>query len=173
LKIQEQLTATTHPLFAVGDRKYGVKSYIYGGVAARAYSTGDASVIGQLGPVLDLYLNRVRAQIGYTQGAVRGSSPFVFDQYIQGNQSGYIAGDYKFSKFLSVGGSYGLNISDNLAYQKQINIAVGPPDFKVLAMYNSIMGTGRLGFDVLYGSQIPFQQLILKGKADQGQLGGI
>ncbi len=72
-----------------------------------------------------------------------------------------------------MGGSYGLNISDNLAYQKQINIAVGPPDFKVLAMYNSIMGTGRLGFDVLYGSQIPFQQLILKGKADQGQLGGI
>lgn len=172
-KFQEQLTATTHPLFRLGDTKYGMKSYIYSGAAVRAYSTGQSGIIGQIGPVFDVYADRIRAQVGYTQAGVRGSSPFVYDQYIQGTQSAYISGDYRFSKYVTLGGTYGYNFQDKLAYQKAFNIAIGPPDFKVIGMYNQLTSSGRVGFDVLYGQPIQFNQLLLKNKADQGVLGSI
>lgn len=173
MKYQEQITAETHPLFSIGDTSFGAKSYIYGGVALRDYSTGQASTIGQLGPVLDLYLRRVRLQTGYTQSAARGSSPFVFDQFIQGSRSTYISGDVKLAKWVTVGGSYAYNMDDKLAYGKALTAAVGPEDFKVVGSYDLIRGTNRIGFDILYGAPIPFDKLVLKGRPDQGQLGGI
>jgi hypothetical protein len=172
-KLQEQISGTTHPLFRVGDTNYGMKGYIYAGAAERAYSTGQTNLIGQIGPAFDIYLNRVRLQTGYTTAAVRGSSPFVFDEYTQGTQSAYVTGDYKFSKYLTAGGTYGYNLSSKIPYQESINVAVGPPDFKIIGMYNQIAGGGRVGFDVLYGQPIKFNNLLMKTKADPGTLGSI
>jgi hypothetical protein len=172
-KIQEQITGTTHPIFVVGDTKVGAKSYIYGGAAARGYSTGQGSLIGQVGPVVDLYLNRLRLQTGYTQSAFKGSSPFVYDQFIQGTRSAFVSGSLKINKYLMLGGTYNYNIDDKLAVQKTINIAVGPEDLKVIGAYDMIQGTGRIGFDVLYGNPTGFKSLVMKQKADQGQQGGI
>jgi hypothetical protein len=172
-KLQEQITGTTHPLFRVGDTNYGMKGYIYAGAAGRGYSTGQSSLVGQIGPAFDIYANRVRLQTGYTTAAVRGSSPFVFDQYTQGTQSCYVTGDYKFSKYLTAGGTYGYNLSSSIPYQESINVAVGPPDFKIIGMYNHIAGSGRVGFDVLYGQPIDFKTLLMKTKADPGTLGSI
>lgn len=173
VKIQEQITATTHPLFRIGDTNWGMKGYIYAGAAGRGYSTGQGSLIGQVGPAFDIYAGRARFQTGYTQSGVRGSSPFVFDQYLQGTQSCYITGDYKLSKYLTVGGTYGYNLQSSLAYQESINVAVGPPDFKLIGMYNNIAGGGRVGFDVLYGQPIKFNDLLMKTKSDPGTLGSI
>jgi hypothetical protein len=69
-RVAEQLTATTSPIFNVGDDKYGIKSFIYGGVGARGYSTGNMMGLAQMGPVLDMHLNKVRLQTGYTQSQV-------------------------------------------------------------------------------------------------------
>ncbi|MDR3611950.1 MAG: hypothetical protein P4L53_00190 [Candidatus Obscuribacterales bacterium] len=172
-KFQEQLTATTHPIFMIGDTKVGAKSYIYGGATARGYSTGQGSLIGQVGPVVDIYLNRLRLQTGYTQSANRGSTPFVYDQFIQGTRSAFVSGSFKINKYLMVGGTYNYNIDDKLAVQKTVNIAVGPEDLKVIGAYDMIQGTGRIGFDVLYGNPTVFKTLVMKTKADQGQQGGI
>jgi hypothetical protein len=172
-KLQEQISGTTHPIFRIGDTNYGMKGYIYSGAAARGYSTGQSSLIGQVGPAFDVYAGRVRLQTGYTTAAVRGSSPFVFDQYTQGTQSCYVTGDYKFSKYLTAGGTYGYNLSQAIPYQESINIAVGPPDFKIIGMYNQIAGSGRVGFDVLYGQPIKFNTLLMKTKADPGTVGAI
>jgi hypothetical protein len=173
LKIQEQLTAVTHPLINVGNDKWGVKSYIFGGVSARAYSTGDKGALGQIGPILDMRLNRVRLQGSYTQSKVGGSTPFVFDQFIQGQRSCSLFGDIKVSKYLSIGGGLGYNLNNKLFYQKSISAAIGPEDFKVLVSRDMIRGMNRLGFDVLIGSPVPFDKLVLKGAPDHGQLGGI
>jgi len=173
LKIQEQLTAVTHPLFNVGNDKWGVKSYIFGGVSARAYSTGDKSALGQVGPILDMRLNRVRLQGNYTQSKVGGSTPFVFDQFIQGQRSCSLFGDVKVTKYLTIGGGLGYNLNNKLFYQKSISAAIGPEDFKVLVSRDMIRGMNRLGFDVLIGSPIPFDKLVIKGAPDHGQLGGI
>jgi hypothetical protein len=97
----------------------------------------------------------------------------VFDQYTQGTQSCYVTGDYKFSKYLTAGGTYGYNLSQAIPYQESINIAVGPPDFKIIGMYNQIAGSGRVGFDVLYGQPIKFNTLLMKTKADPGTVGAI
>ncbi len=38
-KAQEQITASTHPVFALGDSRFGLKGYMYGGLAGRRYSS--------------------------------------------------------------------------------------------------------------------------------------
>jgi hypothetical protein len=172
-RVQEHITATSQPLVSIGNNRYGLKSYIYGGVAARGYSTGNASLIGQLGPVMDMYLDRLRLQTGYTLAAVRGSSPFVFDEYIQGTQYAYLNGSYKINKYLMLGGTLGYNVTANLPYQETLNIAFGPDDFKIVGAYDFIYGMSRVGFDVLYGQPAGFNTLVMKGKPDQGQQGGI
>lgn len=172
-KLQEQLTATTHPLIAIGNDKYGLRSYLYGGLALRGYSSGDAGIIGQIGPVVDVRLDRFNFQASYNQSAVRGSSPFLFDQFIQGNRSVNLAGDVKVNKYLTLGAGLGYNLSDKLAYSRTITAAIGPEDFKVLLTRDMVRGINRVGFDVLYGAPVPFNKLVLKGNPDHGQLGGI
>ncbi|HEY9786795.1 MAG TPA: hypothetical protein V6D17_15440, partial [Candidatus Obscuribacterales bacterium] len=172
-RLQEQISASTHPLFSIGNDKYGLSSTITGGLALRAYSTGDAMAMAQVGPVLQVALNRLHARVGYNQSAVRGESPFVFDQFIQGKQSTYVAGDFKVSKYLTLGGAIGYNLNEKLAYTKSLTAAIGPEDFKVLLTRDFLRGTNRFGFDVLYGQPIPFNRLVLKGRPDHGQLGGI
>jgi hypothetical protein len=170
-KLQEQITFTTHPLFNIGDDKWGVKSYIYGGVAARAYSTGDSNLITQLSPILDVHANRLRLQGGYASSSVNGNSPFVFDQYIQGQNSVYLSGDIKISKYLSVGGMTGYNMTQKLSYSKTLVAAIGPPDFKLVVGKDFILNNYRIGFNVLYGQPVHFDKLVFKGRPDHGQLG--
>lgn len=170
-KVQQQIMFTTHPLFNIGDDRWGIKSYIYGGVAARAYSSGTASTIGQLSPILDIHASRVRFQTGYTSSAVGGKSPFVFDQYIQGQNSVFVQGDVKISKYLSVGGMTGYNMTDKLNYARTLVAAIGPPDFKLIIGKDFIFNNYRVGFNVLYGQPTQFDKLVFKNGPDHGQLG--
>lgn len=172
-RLQEQITFSTKPLFAVGNDKYGTKAFIYGGTGLSAYSSGDYRAMIQAGPTLDTRLNRLHFQVGYTQSAVRGGSPFVFDQFIQGQRSTYVSGDVKLSKWLTIGGGYGYNLNSKLAYTKTLSAVIGPDDFKVLITRDVIRGQNRVGFDLLYGAPIPFNKLVLKGTADHGNLGGL
>lgn len=172
-RLQEHISAATHPIFKIGTDKYGLSSNLSGGLAMRAYSTGDAMMMAQVGPNLEVALDRLKGRVGYTQSAIRGKSPFVFDQFIQGQRSCYVAGDVKINKYLTLGGSMGYNLVDKLAYSKTITAAIGPQDFKVLLSRDFLRGINRFGFDVLYGQPIPFNRLVLKGSPDHGQLGGI
>jgi len=172
-KVQEQISASTQPIFTVGDSRFGLKSYIYGGVAARGYSTGDKNVLGQFGPMIDAYLGRLRLQTGYTESGYQGTSPFIYDAFYQGTRSVNAAGDFKICKYLDLGASVGYNLVSKLYYGKTITAAIGPDDFKLLLTRDMVRGTNRVGFNVLYGQPIPFDKLVLKGGPDQGQLGGI
>ncbi len=109
-RVEEQLTASSVNLFALGNDRYGVKSYIFGGAAVGHYSTGQSRALAQYGPQLDVRLNRFHFNTGYTQAAIRGSSPFYFDQYLQGSRSMNVAGDVKVAKWLRIGGGYGYNL---------------------------------------------------------------
>ncbi len=172
-RIQEQVMGNSEPIFNIGDRKYGMSGSVFSGLAARGYSSGDAMLMGQIGPVLNLNLNKVRIQGQLAKSAVQGKSPFVFDQFIQGTRSGMINGDVKLTKWLTVGGNLGYNFDAKLLYQRTISAAIGPDDFKILLSRDTIRGINRFGFDVLVGHPIPFNKLVLKGTPDRGQLGGI
>ncbi len=172
-RAQEQMTATSKPMFSFGDDKWGIKSFLFAGLALRGYSTNQANAIGQFGPTFSCNLNRLRFMAGYTLANVKGSSPFVFDEYIQGSQSTYVQGDYRVSKYLTLGGLYGYSLSSKLPYAEQIQAAVGPQDFKFIVGTDVIRGNYKFGFDMLYGAPIPFNNLVVKGSPDQGQLGGI
>ncbi|MBS2006292.1 MAG: hypothetical protein JST01_04590 [Cyanobacteria bacterium SZAS TMP-1] len=173
LRIEEQLTASTVNLFALGDDRYGIKSYVFGGVAVGAYSTGNYRGLAQISPQVNVALNRIHLNAGYTQAAIRGSSPFYFDQYLQGSRSVNLAGDIKVAKWLRIGGGYGYNLIAKAAYSKTLTAAFGPDDFKVLVNRDVLNKVNRFGFDILYGQPVPFQKLVLKGGADSGTLGGI
>jgi lipopolysaccharide export system protein LptA len=173
LRVSEQVTATTHPLFVVGDDRYGLKSYIYGGAGVSGYSTGNIRGLVQAGPVLDAHLNMVRFQAGYTQSGVKGSSPFVFDQFIQGSRSTYVSGSVNASKYVVLGGTLGCNLDVKLAYAKTVTCAIGPEDCKVILSHDLIQGTTRYGFDLLMGAPLQYNKLVLKGTPDQGQQGNI
>ncbi len=173
-KLQEQVTASTHPIINLGDDKYGLKASLMGGVALRTYSTGDANMLGQVGPNVDFRLNRARLQANYMQSGIRGDQgPFVFDRFIQGQRSMGLSGDVKVSKFLTLGGGMGYNMNQKLFYSKSVTAAFGPEDFKVLVTRDMIRGINRIGFDVLYGAPVGFDKLVLKGAPDHGNLGGI
>jgi len=172
-KVQEQITATSQPIFTAGDSHFGVKGYIYGGVAARGYSTGDKNMLAQAGPMMDAYLGRLRARVGYTESNYQGTSPFLYDSFLQGARSVQLAGDYKVCKYLDLGGAIGYNLVSKLYYGKTVTAAIGPDDLKLLLTRDMVRGTNRVGFNVLYGHPVQFDKLVLKGNADQGQLGGI
>lgn len=171
--VQEQITAVSQPLFSLGNEKYGARGYVFGGVALGGYSTGDARIMGQIGPTIQFKADRFTFSTNYTQSAVRGSSPFYYDQFLQGNKSANIQGDVKINKWLTVGGGYGYNLDSKLPYSKSISAAIGPQDFKVLLSRNMIQGINRFGFDIIYGQPIPFKSLVLKGSPDHGQMSGI
>ncbi len=171
-RVQEQISAVTQPVFSFGDEKMGARMNVFSSLGLRGYSTGDSMIMAQAGPILDLRLDRVRLQTGYVQSGVKGQSPFVFDQFIQGNKSTFLGGDIKLFKWLAVGGSLGYNLDSDLLTYRTVNAAIGPPDLKFIASYDTIRGINRFGFDVLYGQPIPFNKLILKGNPDAGQLGG-
>lgn len=170
-KLQEQITANSHPLFAVGDDKYGVNMTIFGAAALRAYSTGDRSTIGQFGPNINAKLGRFRLQGGYAQSKVAGTSPFVYDEFIQGTRSTFFNGDVKLSKWLTVGTSLGYNLDAKMMYTRAITAAVGPDDFKLVGRYDQISGQNRVGFDLFYGQPVKTGSLVMKGRPDAGQLG--
>ncbi len=172
-RFSESISASTHPLFKIGNEKYGLSSNLTGGLALRYYSTGDAMAMAQIGPNLEASADRFKFRVGYTQSAIRGESPFVFDQFIQGTRSAYVSGGFKVSKYLTLGGSVGYNFIDKLAYTKSMTAAIGPQDFKLLLSNDFITGNQRMGFDLIYGQQIPFNRLVLKGTPDHGRLGGI
>lgn len=172
-RLSEQITANTHPIFKIGNEKWGLSSNLSGGIGLRAYSSGDAMAMAQIGPNLEVMADRFKLRVGYTQSVIRGESPFVFDQFIQGTRSANVAAGYKVSKYLTVGGSIGYNLVDRLAFSRSLTAAIGPEDFKVLLTRDFLRGNQRIGFDVLYGQRIPFNRLVLKGGPDHGQLGGI
>ncbi len=171
MRFEEQINASTLPLFAYGDNKLGAKLGLSAGAALRGYSTGDAMLMAQVGPVLNLYLKRLRVNTGYFQSGVKGQSPFVFDQFINGSQSTYVQGDLKICKFLTVGTSIGYNLNAKLLTNRSISAAIGPEDMKFIFLYDTIRGINRYGFDVLFGQPIPYNKLVLKNSPDQGQLG--
>lgn len=172
-RIQEQISVSTQPIFAVGNDKYGAKAFLFGGLGVGAYSTGEARSLLQGGPTLDTRLNRLHFQVGYTQSAVRGSSPFYFDRFIQGTRSTYISGDVKVNKWLTLGGTYGYNLNLNLPYQKSLSAVIGQDDLKLMVTRNFITGMNRVGFDIFYGQPVGFNKLVIKGNPDHGNLSGL
>jgi hypothetical protein len=172
-RLQEQISVISHPIFSIGNDKYGMKMNAYAGAAMRAYSSGDGMAMGQFGPILSVRANRLRLQGGYTQSGVAGKSPFVFDQFIQGNRSVFLAGDVKVSRWLTLGTNLGYNLDNSMLYQRGFSAAIGPEDLKFMISRDTISGINRLGFSLVSGSPVKADKLIMKGVADHGQLGGI
>lgn len=172
-RLQEQIRATSAPIFNIGDDKYGINGMVQGGLVGRAYSTGDKQLIGMGTPMLNISLNRVKLMTGYSLASVHGSTPFVFDQYYMGAKSTFVSGSVKVNRYLDLGGYYGYNLTQKLPYAETITAAIGPEDFKLILSHDVVFGYSRVGLGVIYGQPVQFNKMIVKGNPDRGQLGGI
>lgn len=122
-----------------------------------AYGTGDGYAVIRGGPRVDWKLWRLGLTTSYMQAGVWGQTPFIFDEFIRGTSNLILAGDFKVSKFLSVGNIRSLNLSKDgsdprLSTENQFYARIGPEDFKFRIGYDIERKRSIFGLDLFLGS---------------------
>jgi hypothetical protein len=122
-----------------------------------AYGTGDTYAVVRGGPRVDWNLGRLDLTTSYMQAGIWGDTPFVFDEYIRGKSNLILAGDFKITKFLSIGNIRSLNLSRDgsdprLSTENQFYARVGPEDFKFRIGYDVARKRSTFGLDLFLGS---------------------
>lgn len=122
-----------------------------------AYGTGDTYAVVRGGPRIDWNLWRLNLTTTYMQAGVWGNTPFIFDEFIRGSRNLILAGDFKVSKFLSVGNIRSLNLAKDgsepyFSTENQFYARVGPEDFKFRIGYDVVRKRSIFGLDLFLGS---------------------
>jgi hypothetical protein len=149
----------TQPIWRYGNELYNISLRGRGQAALRAYDTGDFNTIARFGPALQARLDNLAFEIDYLFAAISGESPFLFDQFVDGNQSVIFDGDYIVNKWLSLGTVLTYNINRDRFVRNEIRAEIGPQDFKIRLGYDVVRNQFDLGFNVLYGEPIKYDAL--------------
>jgi hypothetical protein len=152
----------TQPIWRYGNELYNISLRGRGQAAMRLYDTGDFNTIARFGPALQARLDNLAFEIDYLFAAIGGESPFLFDQFIDGNQSVIFDGDYIVNKWFSVGTVVTYNINRDKFVRNEIRAELGPQDFKIRLGYDLVRNQFDLGFNVLYGEPIKYDALNVK-----------
>lgn len=152
----------TQPIWRYGNELYNISLRGRGQAALRIYDTGDFNTIARFGPALQARLDNLAFEIDYLFAAIGGESPFLFDQFVDGNQSVIFDGDYIVNKWFSVGTVVTYNINRDKFVRNEIRAELGPQDFKVRLGYDVVRNQFDLGFNVLYGEPIKYDALNVK-----------
>ena len=170
-KLEEQVSITSQPLFKLGTEKYNTALRLRTRNAFRAYSTGDLQGIFTGGPLLDNTVGPAMFEIGYAQGFVKGDSPLIYDQYIQGMQSVSLDGDVKLHEWVTLGGYGTYNIKAEELVERQFRAKVGPKDFKLLVNWDALRQQTQFGLNFLFGQPVDFERFLILNS--QNKSGGI
>ena len=139
--------------------------------SAAVYGTGDTQFIGRMGPRAHVQYKRWMQDIAYFQTAYEDESPLPrYDAYRYGSSSVYISEIFRVSKYLSVGWSGLINLSNdapngNLYQENRFVFAVGPDDLKIRFGYDFYRRTTFFGFDVAFdtkGTSITYGKMEIK-----------
>ncbi|MBI1858917.1 MAG: hypothetical protein HYR97_07395 [Candidatus Melainabacteria bacterium] len=160
-KIEEQLAVVSKPLFQIGKEKLNTALRLKSQNAFRAYSTGDLQTILTGGPILDNTVGPATFEIGYLQGLVKGESPLLYDQFIQGKQSVLLDGDIKLHEWVSLGGYGTYNLKAEEVVDRQVRAKIGPKDFKVLVNWDALRQQTQFGLNFLFGQPVEFEKFLI------------
>ncbi len=152
----------TKPVFRRGNEQYNISLSARGQGAMRFYGTGDHLGIASFGPALEMRLDDLSLEVDYLFAAVTGESPFLFDQFIDGNQSVVIDGDYRVSKWFTIGTYLTFNMDSEKFVRNQIRTMFGPDDFKLILSYDTILNQVGIGFNMIMGDPLKFEKLDVK-----------
>lgn len=147
------------------------------GVAA-VYGTGDTQFIGRVGPSTHIQYKNWMQDLAYYQAGYDDNSPVPrYDSYRYGHSSLYIAEIFRLNKYLSVGWSGMVNLSDDspngkLFQENRFVFAIGPDDLKIRLGYDFVRQTTYFGFDVAFdtkGTTIEYGRMEIKNPERLGK----
>lgn len=139
--------------------------------SAAVYGTGDTQFVGRVGPRIHTQYKRWMQDIGYYISAFDDNTPLArFDTYRYGRSSVYIREALRVCKYLSVGWSGNINLSDDAPNGKMFQenafiIAVGPDDFKLNLGYDFMRRQTYFAFTVamdMKNSSIEYKKMEIK-----------
>lgn len=109
---------------------------VFGQVISNVYTTGDTYTLLQGGPTLSVNIkDRLFSKAIYTASYMGGSTPFVFDKYFLGGSGLTLVNALRLSKYVTVGASQMMNLSQNnarsdLLVGNMVFVSFGPKDIK-------------------------------------------
>lgn len=145
-------------------------SFVMQGSAA-LYGTGDTQFIGRVGPRIHTQYKRWMQDITYFLSAFDDHTPMArFDTYRYGRSSLVIRESFRLNKYLGVGWSGNINLSndapnDKLFQENAFILSIGPDDFKVNLGYDFIRKRTYFAFAIgmdMKGSSVEFKKMEIK-----------
>ena len=145
-------------------------SFVMQGSAA-LYGTGDTQFIGRVGPRIHTQYKRWMQDIVYYLSAFDDHTPMArFDTYRYGRSSLVIRESFRLNKYLGVGWSGNINLSndapnDKLFQENAFILSIGPDDFKVNLGYDFIRQRTYFAFAIgmdMKGSSVEFKKMEIK-----------
>jgi hypothetical protein len=146
--------------------------------SAAVYGTGATQFIGRMGPLAHVQYKNWMQDIAYYQTAYQDETPLPrYDAYRYGHSSVRIAEVFRLHKYLSVGWSGMVNLSDDspnckLFQENRFVVALGPDDLKVRIGYDFVRQTTSFGFDVAFdtkGTTVNYKRMEIKNPERLGK----
>lgn len=161
-KAEIQTSFYTEPFLRYGNELRNLSLRTRGQGTLRAYDTGDFLTVGRFGPALEARIENFAFEIDYLFAAISGQSPFLYDQFFDGNQSLVFDGDYKINRWFSLGTNSTYNIDRQKIVRNEVRTEFGAEDFKLRLSYDTILNQINLGFNILFGDPVKFSELKLR-----------
>ncbi len=139
--------------------------------SAAVYGTGDTQFVGRIGPRIHSQYKRWMQDIGYFQAAYDDNTPLArFDTYRYGRSSVYIREALRINKYLAVGWSGNINLSNDspngeMFQENAFIVSLGPDDFKVNLGYDFIRQQTYFSFAIamdMKGSSLDYKKMEIK-----------
>lgn len=139
--------------------------------SASLYGTGDTQFLARIGPNIHMQYKNWMQDVGYFLSGFSGESPMPrFDMYRYGAQSVYISEVLRLNKYLSVGWSGYITLSDDspngkMFQENRFLVAVGPDDFKISLGYDFIRQRTYFGFNIAFdtkGTTVKYDRMEIK-----------
>lgn len=146
--------------------------------SAAVYGTGDTQFIARFGPRFHIQYKNWMQDVGYFIAGYSDNTPLPrYDMYRYGHQSVYLTEAFRINKYLSVGWSGNINLSDDAPNGKMFQenrfiVAFGPDDCKISLGYDFVRQTTYFGFNVAFdtkGTTINYKKMEIKNPERLGQ----
>lgn len=146
--------------------------------SAAVYGTGDTQFIARVGPRFHVQYKNWMQDLGYFMAGYSDNTPLPrYDMYRYGHQSVYLTEAIRLNKYISVGWSGNINLSDDAPNGKMFQenrfiVAFGPDDCKISLGYDFVRQTTYFGFNVAFdtkGTTINYKKMEIKNPERLGR----
>ena len=146
--------------------------------SAALYGTGDTQFVARIGPHFKVQYKNWMQDISYFLTGYDDHTPMPrYDSYRYGRQSVRITEAFRLTKYLSVGWSGYISLSDDTPNGKMFQenaflFSMGPDDFKIILGYDFVRQRTYFGFNVAFnpkGTELTYDRMVIKNPERLGQ----